>query len=203
MMAKKKGRIILASSSPRRRELLRLLGLDFEVIPGKEVEYPYSGGDPAAYAQDLALRKARAVAGLAGEGLVIGADTIVLLDGRVLGKPKDEQEAEEMLSLLSGRKHQVITGVAVVEAQSGRSSLRAVKTEVAFRPLSREEIRAYIATGEPLDKAGAYGIQGYGAILVERVEGCYFNVVGLPLATLVEMLRDFGVDVLREVTVGA
>ncbi|MDI3280936.1 MAG: nucleoside triphosphate pyrophosphatase [Bacillota bacterium] len=202
-MTAKKKRIVLASSSPRRRELLRLLGLDFEVVPGGEVEYPYRGGDPAAYAQDLALRKARSVAESVGEGLVIGADTIVLLDGRVLGKPKDEREAEEMLTLLSGRKHQVITGVAVVEAPSGRSSLRAVKTEVAFRPLRREEIQAYIATGEPLDKAGAYGIQGYGAVLVERVEGCYFNVVGLPLATLAEMLRDFGVDVLREVTVGA
>lgn len=185
-------KIILASASPRRRELLRQVGLQFSVAPADVDESIMPGETAEQYAVRIALDKARAAAKRAAEGLVIAADTIVVLDGEIMGKPVDRRDAERMLSMLSGRMHRVITGVAVVEARSGRESVKSAATKVWFRDLSSAEIAAYAATGEPLDKAGAYGIQGKGALLVEKIEGCYFNVVGLPLSLLDTMLLDFG-----------
>lgn len=189
-------KIILASASPRRKELLEMIGLPFTVVPSQVEEPPFTGGAPEEYALALAMAKGEEVAGQVPEGLVIAADTIVVVDEMVLGKPATTEEARRMLRLLSGRTHVVITGVVVREVQTGRTASRAAKTLVTFRPLSSEEIDRYVATGEPMDKAGAYGIQGRGALLVERIEGCYFNVVGLPLVMLGELLQLWGVTLL-------
>jgi septum formation protein len=176
--------------------MLQQIGLEFTTAPADVDESVMPGEQPFAYAVRVALDKARTAAEKAGGGIIVAADTIVVLDGRILGKPADLDDAIHMLSLLSGRQHQVITGIAVADAASRRTAAKAVSTTVWFRNLSGEEIRAYAATREPLDKAGAYGIQEKGALLVERIEGCYFNVVGLPLSLLGEMLREFGVRLL-------
>jgi septum formation protein len=191
-------RIVLASASPRRRELLQQIGLPFEVMPGDVPEHGRPETDPKELARALAREKALAIAEQVPDGLVIGADTIVVVDGRVLGKPVDDADARAMLRLLSGRSHQVITGVAVVDRQEGRTLAVNVDhecTDVLFLPWSEADIDAYVATGEPLDKAGAYAIQGYASVLIAGIRGCYFNVVGLPLATLARMLRALGVPV--------
>jgi septum formation protein len=185
--------VILASNSPRRRELLAQIGMTFLVAPANVDESLRDGETPKDYAERLALDKARAVASGRKEGVVIAADTIVVVGDAILGKPTDAADARHMLSVLSGREHEVITGLAVVDAATGRSAARTSVTRVWFRDLSDREIAAYVATGEPLDKAGSYGIQERGALLVERIEGCYSNVVGLPLSLLGEMLREFGV----------
>lgn len=187
-------RLILASQSPRREALLRQVGLDFEVVPSDLEEELPAGMPPAEVAALLALDKARAVASARTEGLVIGADTVVVVDGRILGKPAGPEEARGMLRLLSGREHQVTTGIAVVDAASGRSRSGSVTTAVRFAPLGEEIIDRYVATGEPMDKAGAYGIQGFGALLIAGIEGDYNNVVGLPLRRLAELLGEFGYD---------
>lgn len=186
--------IILASQSPRRAQLMRQFGVDFRVVVGPAQEI--SHGEPQATAAANALSKAASVAEKYPQALTIGADTVVVLDGRILGKPGDAQEAEAMLRALSGRAHVVITGVALCV---GRKEARtfAVATAVKFRPISEREIKAYVRTGEPLDKAGAYGIQGLGGLFVEEINGCYFNVVGLPMPRLVLELRDFGIEVFR------
>jgi septum formation protein len=186
-------KIILASNSPRRRELLTQIGLSFTVAPADVDESVLPGESPEAYAVRVALDKARIAAERAGEGTVIAADTIVVAGDAILGKPSGPADARRMLSVLSGRRHEVITGLAVVDAATGQSTVRTSATQVWFRKLSDLEIEAYVATGEPLDKAGAYGIQERGALLVERIEGCYSNVVGLPLSLLGEMLREYGV----------
>jgi len=185
--------IILASKSPRRAQLLHQFGLDFRVVVGPAQEK--SHGDPQETAVANAFNKAASVAGMYPGALIIGADTVVVLDGRLLGKPADATEAEEMLRALSGRAHDVITGVALC---AGGAVVRTffVRTTVKFRPLSEREIRAYVQTGEPLDKAGAYGIQGLGGLFVEEIHGCYFNVVGLPVPRLALELRAFGIDLL-------
>jgi len=188
--------LFLASSSPRRRELLKGLGLDFTVVASDVDEHLDAGGAPALQVEALALRKARAAARHLERGLVIGADTVVVLGSRILGKPGDAREAADMLRSLEGTSHEVYTGVAVVEAGSGRAAVGHERTVVHFRHLTEAEIAAYVATGEPLDKAGAYGIQGIGALLVAGIEGCYTNVVGLPLGRLTELLRVFGCDLL-------
>ncbi len=187
-------RLILASQSPRREALLKQVGLDFEIVPSDLEEELAPGMAPAEAAALLALDKARSVASQRGDGLVIGADTIVVVDGQVLGKPAGPEEARGMLRLLSGREHQVTTGIAVVDAAGGRSRSGSVTTDVRFVPLSEEIIDRYVATKEPLDKAGAYGIQGFGALLIERVSGDYNNVVGLPVRRLAELLWEFGYD---------
>lgn len=188
--------LVLASASPRRQELLALIGLDFTVEPSSVEEPAFDGGGPAGYAEKLAYLKAKDVAErYRGKAkLVIGADTIVLIDGEVLGKPASVREAEAMLKKLSGRTHEVITGVAVIDAATGAEEIDSSRTLVTFRPMTVAEIRRYVATGEPMDKAGAYGIQGLGAINITRIEGCYFNVVGLPLPTLAGMLKKFGIN---------
>lgn len=188
-------RIVLASASPRRRELLSGLGIDYEIIIPDVDEESVVASSPAALAEARALLKAQAAANMIDDGIAIGADTIVVCDGHVLGKPRDEADAVHLLETLSGRTHVVITGVSVCQA-GGASLVERAETEVTFRPLEREEIERYVATGEPMDKAGAYGIQGKGALLVEQIVGDYFNVVGLPLTLLASMLRTFDVRLL-------
>ncbi len=186
--------IILASNSPRRRELLAQIGLAFTVAPSHVDESVLPGEAPVSYAERVAQDKARAAAKQAGKGIVIAADTIVVVGGAILGKPADAADARRMLTELSGREHEVVTGLAVMDAASEQCVTRISITKVWFRDLTEREIASYVATGEPLDKAGAYGIQGRGALLVERIEGCYSNVVGLPLSLLGEMLREFGIS---------
>jgi nucleoside triphosphate pyrophosphatase len=184
-------RVILASASPRRRELLRLVGIDHEVRPADIDESYYAGEQPAAHAERLARGKAETIAVAAGSDVVtIGSDTIVVVDGDVLGKPRDREQAKEMLRRLSGRSHVVMTGVAVSWRGTTLSGVEEVG--VTFRPLSDDDIDRYIDTGEPMDKAGAYGIQGFGATIVERVDGDYFAVMGLALNRLARLLRGVG-----------
>jgi septum formation protein len=193
--------LILASASPRRRELLAQVGYRFEVHPAHIPEDPLPGEDPIAYVTRLAREKAEAVyrvvsssdsaaqnQGLDGKS-VLGADTTVTLDNAILGKPEDAADAARILRLLSGRTHRVITGVALATAEG--TEVAAEATAVKFLTLSDEEIADYIATGEPMDKAGAYGIQGHAARWIPRIEGCYFNVMGLPLALVCSMLESF------------
>ncbi|MEK3901385.1 Maf family protein [Paenibacillus sp. FSL R7-0179] len=191
--------IILASGSPRRRELLASLGLPFEVLSSDADESTPPEWNLEAIVRNLALRKAEAVVPVAGDrdAVIIGSDTIVVLDGMVLGKPADEQDSARMLEMLQGRTHQVYTGVACIGSAEGRTLVDHRVTSVTMRAMSEEEISAYIATGEPADKAGSYAIQGLGATLVEEIEGCYFNVVGLPLSLLSGMLSGFGISVLN------
>ena len=188
--------IILASGSPRRKQLLAQMGIEtFRVISSDADETVEPGLSPARIVETLSARKAEAVAGHAKPGeLVIAADTIVALDGAVLGKPADGPEAFRMLSALSGRRHQVYTGVTLL--RDGERRTEHEVTTVTFRELTRDDITRYIATGEPMDKAGAYGIQGCGALLVERIEGDYFNVMGLPVCRLGRMLAGMGTDCL-------
>ncbi len=190
-------KIILASQSPRRRELLERMGLvDFEVCPAQGEEQADPGLTPAQLVEQLSAQKAREVAARAPEALVIAADTVVAVDSRVLGKPRSREEAEQMLALLSGRSHRVYTGVTV--RQGDRELVGHEVTEVVFARLTPAQIRAYVDTREPMDKAGSYGIQGRGCVLVEGIRGDYYNVVGLPVYRLAEMLRQFGVEPLAE-----
>ena len=186
--------LILASASPRRRELLRTLCPDFRVMPS-DLEETLAAGSPRAAAAGLALDKARAVAARIGEGVVLGADTIVVIDGQALGKPAGPDEARAMLRRLRGREHEVITGLAVVDARTGRSEATAVVSRVRMTEYGEAEIEAYVATDEPLDKAGAYAIQGRGGALVAGLEGSFSNVVGLPLEETARVLVAFGVPV--------
>ena len=185
-------RVVLASSSPRRRQLLNLIGIAHEVRPANIDESPRPREAPRRHAERLAREKASAVSTRDPGLITIGADTVVVINRTVLGKPADGDEAARMLGLLSGREHLVITAVAVSRGEKLRSAIEEVR--VKFRRLRDDEIQAYIATGEPMDKAGAYGIQGFGATIVERIEGDYFAVMGLPLVRLVGLLRDVGVN---------
>jgi len=174
--------LVLASASPRRRKLLGQIGLSFTVDPGS-VEETFDPGDPpGVIVEGLSRRKAEEVAGRHAEGIIVGADTIVLLEGRVLGKPTDARDAAGMLRLLSGRTHEVYTGFCLILKPGGKTMTDHEVTHVTFRDLGEDEIDAYVRTGSPLDKAGAYGIQDdFGAIFVERINGCFYNVVGFPL----------------------
>lgn len=188
--------IVLASASPRRSKLLEQIGLEFQVLPSDIEEYVDTDLRAEEIAKRLSYDKAMDVAQKLGkDALVIGADTIVVKN-KILGKPQSEKEAYEMLKALQGKWHSVITGVTVVDALSLKNIKGYEKTRVKLRKLSDDEIVSYINTGEPMDKAGSYGIQGIGAVLVERIEGCYFNVVGLPLTKLSFILRSFGVNIL-------
>ena len=187
-------RIILASQSPRRRELLERMGiLNFEIIPARGEEIMDPALPPERLVEELSRQKAAEVAaGAAPEDLVIAADTVVSVDGRVLGKPAAPEDAVRTLAALSGREHTVYTGVTV--RRGGEAATEHEATAVRFRSLTLEEIRTYVSTGEPMDKAGSYGIQGYGCLLVEGIRGDYFNVVGLPVCRLGRMLARFGVE---------
>lgn len=186
-------RLILASASPRRRELLATLGCPFEVVPSGVAEALAAEPDPRQGAEALALAKAREVARREPDALVLGADTVVVLDGRPLGKPGSPAEARAFLRALAGRSHEVITAVALVEA--GRETVESVRSRVRMRGYAEAEIEAYLATGEPYDKAGGYAVQGEGRRLVAEVEGCYTNVVGLPLSTTARLLAARGIPV--------
>ena len=187
--------IVLASQSPRRRELLERLGLPFRTVVPDIDERMDRPLPPAELVAAISAEKARAAAAQAGaESIVIAADTVVALDGAVLGKPAGEADAERMLTALAGRTHFVYTGLTVLRGETVRTVSE--ETAVTFRPLTAEEIAAYVRTGEPTDKAGAYGIQGYGALLVEGIRGDYYNVMGLPVCRLGLLLRELGVDCL-------
>jgi septum formation protein len=186
-------RLVLASNSPRRRELLRAAGFDFAVWSIGVDETRRDEETPAAYAERLARHKAAAAAEQNPDGAVIGADTIVVVEGEVLGKPRDAADAARMLRLLAGRSHEVLTGVAV--ACRGAMVTRVERTTVWFTALTDREVDWYVASGEPLDKAGAYAIQGLASRFIPRIEGSYSNVVGLPVATVVELLKATGFPV--------
>jgi septum formation protein len=183
--------VVLASASPRRRDLLNLIGIRHEVRPANIDETMRAREVPRRHVERLAREKASVIAKRDPDVITIGADTVVVINRKVLGKPADAADAARMLKMLSGREHTVITAVAVARGKKLRSAIEEVR--VKFRRLRDDEIDAYIATGEPMDKAGAYGIQGFGGTIVERVEGDYFAVMGLPLVRLVGLLRDVGV----------
>ena len=180
-------RIILASSSPRRKELLETAGVEFEIHVKEVDESVPEGTAPADAAVMTATKKAQAVAGSFRDSVVIGADTIVVCDNRILGKPQSKENAAAMLRMLSGREHEVITGVCLIKNEAMRSFAKISK--VKFYNLTDEEIDKYVSTGESMDKAGAYGIQGLGCTLVESIEGDYFNIVGLPVASVVREIN--------------
>lgn len=194
-----KPNLILASASPRRQELLQLIGLPFEVIPSDFDESTLELWPPDRHVLDSAAAKSENVAVRIEDGVIIGADTIVVVDQEVLGKPADEYHARRMLRMLSGRSHYVYTGVCAVRREDGETVKAVrdfVRTEVRFCALSDAVIDAYVATGEPLDKAGAYGIQERAAVLIEGIVGDYFNVVGLPVYRLSRLLAEVGLPVL-------
>ncbi len=193
--------IVLASASPRRKELMASLQLEFKVLPSDADESVPAEWSPEQVVTELAVRKAEAVRQQALEqwqdALIIGSDTIVVLDGRIFGKPVNEADSEDMLMTLQGRTHHVYTGIACVDAATGHTRTEYSRTAVHMKSLTPQRIKAYVRSGEPADKAGSYAIQGFGSTLVERIEGCYFTVVGLPVPVLSDMLEEFGVSVLE------
>ncbi|WP_289135280.1 nucleoside triphosphate pyrophosphatase [uncultured Brevibacillus sp.] len=195
-MTETKASLILASSSPRRRELLQNLGIAFEILTSDVDETTAPELSPEDVVKELSLRKATAIADRLTEGIVLGSDTIVVLHGQILGKPVDESDAFRMLSMLQGQEHTVYSGVTLIDAATKRSEVSFSHTQVKIRPLSKVEIESYIATREPMDKAGSYAIQGIGATIVEGIKGDYFTVVGLPLCLTANMLSRFGIVIL-------
>lgn len=188
-------KLILASASPRRKELLQLITNEFSVCPAEADETLTQGISIENQIKELAYRKAKAVLDIYEDSIVIGSDTMVVIDSKPLGKPQDRENAIQMLEMLSGRTHEVITGVAVISNEKSIIDYRT--TKVKFRNLTKKEIERYVSTGEPMDKAGAYGIQGLGAVLVEGIEGDYFSVVGLPVSLVYTMLCEFDCDISR------
>ncbi len=188
--------IILASASPRRKELLSLIDLKFKVHVSDYEEDLGLKLKPRELAKFLSLEKARAVAPKYNDAVIIAADTFIVFKGKLLGKPHTEKEALRMLTMLNGKLHSVITGYTVIDTRRGKRSSVAVETKVWFRKMTIDELRAYVKTGEPLDKAGAYAIQGIGSLIVKKIEGDYFNVIGLPVASLSATLKKFGIIVL-------
>jgi septum formation protein len=184
-------KIILASKSPRRAQLLHQVGLSFKIVPSHIDESNFHSTNPVQTARKIAVAKARSVALKYRSGIIIGADTIVVINRKILGKPIDKQDARNLLSNLSGKTHRVITGIAVLDARTNCIKQGHSITAVTFRKLTLKEIEEYIDTGDPFDKAGSYGIQGKGALFVERITGDYFNVVGLPLVLLFRLLKSF------------
>jgi septum formation protein len=189
-------KIILASASPRRKELLEKIGLKFEVEPSNYAEDMRSGLSPDELVRSISLEKAKAVAGRHKNTVVIAADTFIVFRGKIMGKPSTESEAREMLMRLRGKPHLVITGFTILDVDNNKVLTKSVETVVHIKNLTPEEIDAYVKSKEPLGKAGAYAIQGLGSVIVERIEGDYFNVMGLPLSALVEALKGFGIHIL-------
>ncbi len=187
-----KGRLILASKSPRRYDLLKQMGLEFDVIPSHVEEDFVQGESPREHVIRLSEAKAIEVGNRYPDCWVIGADTIVYIDGQILGKPGNQEEAMEMLKRLNGKEHSVLTGVSVHHLRKGKGDCEAVQTAVKVKPLTEGEMDWYIGTGEPFDKAGGYGIQGIGSFMIESINGSYTNVVGLPLCELIQMLTRLG-----------
>ena len=191
--------IILASASPRRKEILENTNIKFDIISSSIEELILGGESPCQMVMRLAFEKGIDIASKYKSNLVISADTIVVLDDNVLGKPKDEEEARQMISNLSGRTHQVITGISLINLENNKKIIDYVVSNVKFKKLSKDDINDYIKTKESLDKAGAYGIQGYGAILVEEIQGDYFNIVGLPISKLSDLLKiHFNINLFTE-----
>ena len=188
--------IILASASPRRKELLEKIGLIFEVEPSNYDENMPFNLQPHEFARKLSLEKARAAAVNHNNSMVIAADTFVIFNGRILGKPHTEKNARDMLQTISGNYHSVITGFTIIDTGTNKALSKSVETKVYIRNLTLAEIKAYVKSGEPLDKAGAYAIQGLGSVFVEKVDGDYYNVVGLPLSALTEALKEFDINIL-------
>ncbi len=190
-----KSSIVLASASPRRRELLEQVGIEFDVLSSDIEESPLDGETPPEHAARLAAEKARDVASRIEKDAtrwVIGSDTIVVIDGVVLGKPDDKEDAARMLRKLSGQEHRVMTGYSIINSLTGEELDGVVETKVKVKPLTDDEIEGYVASGEPMDKAGAYAIQGLGAFMIQEIEGSYSNVVGLPICQVVEDLERLG-----------
>ena len=188
--------IILASASPRRKELLERIGLKFEVEPSNYEEEMHSELEPHELAQKISLEKAKVVASKHKNAIVIAADTFIVFGGKILGKPHTENEARKMLKTINGKPHSVITGFSIIDTAKNKTLSKSVETKIYIRKLTTAEIDAYVKSKEPLDKAGAYAIQGLGAVIVERIDGDYFNVMGLPLSALMEALKEFGVNIL-------
>jgi septum formation protein len=189
-------RIILASASPRRKELLEKIGLKFEVEPSNYAEDMHSNLSPDELARAISLGKARAVARKHKNAIVIAADTFIVFRGKIMGKPNTEAEARKMLLTLKGKSHSVITGFTIMDTEENKVLTKSVETVIHIKKLTPKEIDAYVKSKEPLDKAGAYAIQGLGSVIVERIEGDYFNVMGLPLSALAESLTEFGIHIL-------
>ena len=189
-------KIILASASPRRKELLEKIGLKFEVEPSNYAEDMHSRLSPDELARAISLGKARAVASKHKNAIVIAADTFIVFGGKIMGKPNTEAEARKMLMALRGKSHSVITGFTILDTEENKVLTKSVETVVHIKKLTPEEIDGYVKSKEPLDKAGAYAIQGLGSVIVERIEGDYFNVMGLPLSALAESLTEFGIHIL-------
>ena len=187
--------IILASASPGRKELLKKTGLKFKVEPSNYEENISPELEPHELAKSLSLEKAKLVAKNHKNALIIAADTFIVLEDKILGKPRTETEAKKMLETISGRQHSVITGFAIMDTEDHKVLSESVETKVYIRKLTSNEIAAYVKSKEPLDKAGAYAIQGLGSAIVGKIEGDYFNVVGLPLSALAESLKEFGVRI--------
>ncbi len=188
-------KIVLASESPRRAELLKLAGIPFSVLPSGISEDEKVFDDPVEHVLELSRRKAQNVALKVAGGLILGADTIVVLEGSTIGKPQNRGEAADILSRLSGNEHRVFTGMTLLDTDKNKCVSDVVITSVRMRKMSTDEIRKYIDTREPMDKAGAYGIQGKGSVFIESVCGCYYNVMGLPISKLVLMLRKMGYEI--------
>ena len=188
--------IILASASPRRKELLEKIGLRFKVEPSDYEEDMHSGLEPHELAQKISLEKAKVVASKHENATIIAADTFVVFGGQILGKPHTEKEARKMLEAISGKSHSVITGFSIIDTGKNKALSKSVETKIYVRKLTLAEIDAYVKSKEPLGKAGAYAIQGLGAVFVEKIEGDYFNVIGLPLSALTEALKEFGINIL-------
>jgi len=189
-------KIILASTSPRRKAILKQLGLHFDVVASNYKEKINYNIEPHKLAQKLSQRKAKSVADKHQNAIIIAADTLVVANKEIIGKPKDVNDAKRILKLLSGKKHRIITGFTIINRQSRKTITKSVETIVYFKKLTEKEIDDYIETGEPLDKGGAYGIQEKGALFVEKIEGDYFNIVGLPVYELAKELKKFGVKIL-------
>jgi septum formation protein len=187
--------IVLASSSPRRRQLLEQIGLHFKIATSNYHEVIPHHTPPKQVAIQLSRGKAAAISGMCPDTVIIAADTVIELDGKILGKPYSAANAKKMLTLLSGKQHSVITGLTVMDTRTNKTLSRAVKTVVYMKKLAPDDIRQYVQSKEPLDKAGAYAIQGLGALLVKKINGDYYNVMGLPLVTLASMLKEFNVAV--------
>ena len=192
---RRKRTIVLASASPRRKEILEKTGLSFRVDVGDYKEVVLGGLSPHILARRLSRRKAEAIAARYRDALIIAADTIVVFGEKIFGKPFSASEAKRMLGMLSGKRHTVITGFTIFDTKTGKRMTRSVETRVYFRKMDRREIEGYVRSGEPLDKAGGYAIQGLGGVFIRRIEGDYYNVVGLPLSEVMAGLKKFGVMV--------
>lgn len=195
-MSKNNMKLVLASASPRREEILKKLNLKFTIVPAKIEEDSFDATDPVELVKTLALEKAKTVSKLVEDVLIIAADTVVVQNGQILGKPEDELEAKKMLRQLSSKQHQVITGLTVLNSQTEASLVEYNITDVTMGKISEKEIENYISTGEPLDKAGAYAIQGFGGLFIKEIKGSYYSVMGLPIHQLKELLNNFNYGIL-------